>query len=182
MDVDTASSNNVVEGYAAAVLQVAKAEGDVDRVSDELFRVAQALGASQPLREALTDMRIPFERKQGIVDELLGGRASSLTVSLVNFIVGSGHGRELDEIARAVITKATHDRNRVLAEVRSSIALDEGRVAQLEEKLSQATGKEVSVKVVVDPSLGGGIVAIVGDQVFDGSVRNRFNKLREAWG
>ena len=182
MDEVTASSHNLVDGYANAVLQIAKTEGDVDRVSDELFRVAEALVASQPLREALTDQRIPFDRKQGIVDELLGGRASSLTVSLINFIVGSGHGRELDDIARSVAMKATHERNRVLGEVRSAIELNEAQVALLEQRLSQATSKEVAVKVIVDASLGGGIVATVGDQVFDGSVRNRFNKLREAWG
>ena len=66
--------------------------------------------------------------------------------------------------------------------MRSAVALDEEQIARIGAALSQATGKSIEVKAITDPSVVGGIVAQVGDTVFDGSVRSRFDDLREQWG
>ncbi|MBT8207298.1 MAG: F0F1 ATP synthase subunit delta, partial [Acidimicrobiia bacterium] len=81
-----------IAGYATGILEIARAEGDTDRIADELFRIAKAFDSSEPLRQAMTDARIPVDRKHGIIDELLGSRASSTAVQLVNFIVGKQPG------------------------------------------------------------------------------------------
>jgi F-type H+-transporting ATPase subunit delta len=47
--------------------------------------------------------------------------------------------------------------------------------------LAAATGKRIKANVIVDPGVIGGVVAKVGDTVFDGSVRSRLQELREAW-
>jgi F-type H+-transporting ATPase subunit delta len=160
---------------------VAKAEGDVDGFADQIYRVASAVDASDPLRDALTDARIPVDRKQGIIDELLGARASGVVVSAVNFLVAAGRAGLMRDIAGRVAELAASGDKQAFAEVRSAIELDEATVARLEEKLSAATGKQVKAKVVVDPALVGGLVAKVGDTVFDGSVKSRLQELREAW-
>ena len=59
------------------------------------FRIARAFESSTPLREALTDPRIPAERKKGVVSDLLGDKASPLTVSLVDFVVSAGRASDL---------------------------------------------------------------------------------------
>jgi F-type H+-transporting ATPase subunit delta len=66
-----------------------------------------------------------------------------------------------------------------MAEVRSAVPLDAERRTRLADALSKATGRQVEVKVVVDPGVVGGAVAMVGDEVFDGSVRSRLRELRE---
>ena len=65
-----------------------------------------------------------------------------------------------------------------MAEVRSAVPLDDDQRSRLAEALSEATGKSVECKVVVDPSIVGGAVAQVGDVVFDGSVRTRLVEAR----
>ncbi len=50
---------------------------------------------------------------------------------------------------------------------------------RLAEALGRATGKNVELKTVVDPSVIGGVVARVGDQVIDGSIRRRLELARE---
>ena len=64
-----------IDGYASALLEVAKAEGKVDRVADELFRFARAIEQNDQLRDSLTNATLPVELRQGIVEELLGARA-----------------------------------------------------------------------------------------------------------
>ena len=168
-----------IDGYAAAIFEVAKAEDELERVGDELFRIARAFESSSELRAALTDPRLPLERKQGIVDDLLGGKTSSLAVNLVNFVVGVGMASDLPTIADRLAERAAAERNKVLAEVRTAVELDDETIGRLGESLSRATGKDVEVKTVVDPSIVGGIVAKVGDIVIDGSLSHRMQELRE---
>lgn len=169
-----------ITGYASGVFELAKAEGELERVENELLSVAQAVEGSGELRSTLTDPQLPFEKKQAIVDDLIGGRASSLTVGLVQLIVSQGRASELPAIARAVVESATASREKALAEVRSAVPLDDETVARLARGLSQATGKNVEVKVIVDPSVIGGIVARVGDTVIDGSLARRVESVRQA--
>jgi len=173
-------SPDLVHGYAAGMLELARAEGVVDRVGDELYRIARALEASSDLRLALGDPRLPLERKQGIVEDLLGGRVLPLTLNLVNFVVASGRSRDLPAIADRLAQQAAEERERAVAEVRTPFELDEETVQRLAQSLSRATGKQVEVKTVVDPSLIGGLVARVGDTVIDGSLRHRLEGLQQA--
>lgn len=169
-----------VAGYANGVLELARAEGQLDRVEGELFTIAQAMESSTELRSALTDPQLPLERKQAIVDDLVGGRASSLTVGLVQLIVGQGRASELPAIARAFVETAAATRDRAVAEIRSAVPLDDATVARLAEALGRATGKKVEPKVIVDPTVIGGLVARVGDVVIDGSISRKVESLRQA--
>lgn len=168
-----------IAGYASGILEIARAEGELDRVEDELFKVAQAFGQSDELRSTLTNPQLPLEKKQAIVDELLGSRASATTVGLVQFIVGQDRASELPAIATAFVEQAAATREQAVAEVRSAVPLDDATVERLAVALGKATGKNVEVKVIVDESVIGGIVARVGDTVIDGSIASRFDTLRQ---
>ncbi len=169
-----------IEGYAAGILEIAKAEGELERVGDELFRISRSFATSSELRDALTDPRVPMERKTGIVTDLLGQRASPLTTSLVSFVVSTGHAGDLPAIAERLVEQAAAQQQKAVAEVRAAVHLDDDTVRRLEEALSRATGKRVEVKTVVDPAVLGGLVARIGDTVIDGSVKSRLESLRES--
>jgi F-type H+-transporting ATPase subunit delta len=176
------ATEDQIDGYASAILEFARAEGQLETIGDELFQVARTLESSSQLRDSLSDPRLPVERKQGIINDLLGTRASGLTVSIINFIIGVGKARDLPAIADRLVEKAAAARDRAVAEIRSAIELDADTVRRLEQRLGAVTGKTVEAKVVVDPSILGGIVARVGDVVIDGSVRGRLQDLREEFG
>lgn len=168
-------------GYAEAMLAVARAEGNVDEVSDEVFRFSRALAGSDELRSALTDRTLPAERRSQIVEDLLRGRATDTTVGLVSMVVASGRAGELDEIGQALVDLAAAEKSREVAIVRSAVAMSDDQVARLADALSASTGRQIEVKVVVDPTVVGGVVTTIGDTVIDGSVRSRLSKLREAF-
>ena len=166
--------------YAEALFSVARAEGTLGEVEDELFRFSQTLSGADELRDALTDARIPVSRRQQIVEDLLGGKASPTTVALVSMVVGTGRARELPALIRRLVEMSAVEANKEVAEVRSAVPLSDDQRDRLAKALNEATGKQVEVKVVVDPSVMGGIVAQVGDTVIDGSVRRRLDQLRDA--
>lgn len=171
-----------IDGYATALFEVARVEGSLDAVEDELFRFARALEGSDELREVLTDPAVPVERRKGVVADLLGETASPTATNLVSFLVASDRARELPAIIGRLVERVAATKSKVVAEVRSSIDLNEDQQARLSEALGRATGKSVTIKVVVDPSVIGGIVAQVGDTVIDGSIRSRLDQMREAIG
>lgn len=166
--------------YAEALFSVARAEGTVAEVEDELFRFSQTLQGSDELRTSLTDEGIPAARRQQIVEDLLDGKASPTTMALVSMVVGTGRGHELPTIIRQLVEMSAAAAQKEVGEVRSAVPLTADQVDRLTKALNEATGKQVEVKVTIDPSLLGGIVAQVGDTVIDGSVRTRLEQLKNA--
>ena len=167
-----------IDGYARGLFEVAKAEGTLDEVEDELFRFARSFEASDELRNALTDEQIPPAKRQAIVEDLLGGKATPTTVQLIAMVVGSGHGRDLPAIVDRMVQRAASSKDRELAEVRAAVPLSSDQQDRLRAALANATGKNVELKVVVDPSVLGGLVATVGDTVIDGTVRTHLDQLK----
>jgi F-type H+-transporting ATPase subunit delta len=171
-------SDNRIEGYSRALFEIARAEGTLDEVEDELFRFARSYESSDSLRNALTDEQIPAGKRQAIVEDLLGGKATSTTTQLVSMVVGSGRGRDLPAIIDKLVARASSSKNLEVAEVRTAVPLTDDQKARLTAAIVNATGKQVNLKVVVDPSVIGGVVATVGDTVIDGSVRTRIDQLK----
>jgi len=169
-----------VDAYAEGMLAVAKAEGNIGPVSDELFRFARAFEGSEELRSALTDPHLPASRRQQITEDLLGGGAHSTTSALVSMVVGAGRARELPAIIDAIVAMAAAEEQKAVAEVRSVVELTEDQRGRLAAAIKKATGKTVEVKVIIDPSILGGLVTTVGDTVIDGSVRTRLEQLKQA--
>ncbi len=167
-----------IDGYARALFEVARAEGTIDEVEDELFRFARSYESSDALRNALTDEMVPAAKRQAIVEDLLGGKATATTTQLVSMVVGSGRGRDLPAIIDRLVQRAANSKNLEVAEVRSAVALTDDQQDRLKAALANATGRQVTLKVVVDPSILGGVVASVGDTVIDGSVRTRVEQLK----
>lgn len=167
-------------GYAAGIFEMARAEDSVERVSDELHRFSSLLEGSEELRDTLGNSTLPAERRQAAVEDLLGDRASRITVHLVSFLVGLGRIRELPEITTALLARVASERSRAVAEVRSAVPLTDDQRTRMSEALGTMLGQPVDLRVIVDPSVMGGIVARVGDIVIDGTVRHRLELLKEA--
>ena len=167
-----------IEGYARALFEIARAEGTLDEVEDEFFCFVRAYELSDVLCNVFTDEMVPVERRQGVVESLLGAQATATTVQLVSMVVGSGRGRDLPAIIDRLVARASQSKDLAVAEVRSAVALSDDQQARLRAALANATGHEVNLKVVIDPSVVGGLVATVGDTVIDGSVRTRVDQLK----
>lgn len=173
------ATDSVIRGYAEALFSVVQAEGELDRVEDELFRFGKLLETNHELKQALSDQSIDKVQRIKVLEELLEDKVATHTLGLLTFIVAQGRARQLPSILSELSDLAAEARNSVVAEVHSAVALDDRQRKALAEALSKATGKNVEVKVLVDPSIIGGIVAKVGDTVIDGSVRHRLEQLKE---
>ena len=167
-----------IQGYARALFEVARAEGTLDEVEDELFRFARSYENSDELRSTLSDEKIPAEKRQAIIEDLLGGKATATTTQLVSMVIGSGRARDLPAIVDQLVDRASSAKQLEVASVRTAVPLTADQEARLKAALENATGKSLNLKTTVDPSVVGGVVATVGDDVIDDSVRTRIDQLK----
>lgn len=167
-----------IDGYARALFEVARADGTLDEVEDELFRFARSYEASEALRTTLADEGIPAAKRQAIIEDLLGESATRTTVQLLSMVIGAGKASDLVAITDALVQRASAAKQLEVAEVRAAVALTPDQQDRLKAAIANATGKQVNLKVIVDPSVLGGLVATVGDIVIDGSVRATVDQLK----
>jgi F-type H+-transporting ATPase subunit delta len=164
-----------LDGYATAVFE----EGcRLEEIEDELFRFARTIEGAGSLRAALTDMDVPVPVRRGIVEDLLAPAAQAATVSLATYAVPAGRARDYVALLDWLVERTAEERNLRVAEVRSAVALDEAQRERLTRALSRMAGRQVELRVSIDTNLIGGLVALVGDTVIDGSIRTRLDRLR----
>lgn len=169
------------EAYADAIVGIARGEDALDTVDDELLRLARTVGENRELHELLTDRQHPVGRRLEALDEVLQA-AHPATRSAVALLVSSGRVRELDRIARLVAERSAAERRRELAEVYVATPLDEERRDRLRRALEQVTGKDLELKVFVDPDVVGGVRTKIGDEVIDGTVARRLQQIKARLG
>lgn len=174
---------SLLAGLAAmAAFTGADKAGELEQVEGELFFLGTVVEQQPQVRSALTNPGLPVENKRALVADLLDGRAGRRTAALADLLVELHEGHDLDSVAKAWAEAAAARRNRVVAEVRSAVELDDQRRARLAEALTRVLGKPVVLQVTVDEAILGSVVVRVGDELFDGSIRSRLEQAREALG
>jgi F-type H+-transporting ATPase subunit delta len=161
------------------VLAGAEASGALEEVEDELFRFARVIDGNADLRAALTDPILPEEVQRGVIDDLLRGRVRPETSELVRFAMETRGTRDPADVLSDLAEAAASRRGRVIVEARTAVPIDVQRRARLTRALTKVVGRPVALEVVVDPGVRGGVVARVGDELIDGSVRRMLERALE---
>jgi F-type H+-transporting ATPase subunit delta len=168
----------LAELVVEALLAQAEASAALDEVEDELFRFSRILGQNPQLSLALTDPASPESAKSALLERLLAGRAHPVTVQLVERAVADREHGDLERKLEEYSWVAAARRNRVVAVVRTAVPLDDGQAARLRAAISRHFGREIQLQIDVDPTVIGGVVVRVGDEIVDGSVLRRLNAAR----
>jgi F-type H+-transporting ATPase subunit delta len=161
------------------VLAGAEASGALEDVEDELFRFARVIDGNVELRTALTDPTLPEEVRREVIDDLLRDRVRLETLELVRFALETRGTRDPSDVLTELADAAAARRGRVVVEARTAVPIDVQRRARLIEALTRVVGRPVDLEVVVDPTVRGGVVARVGDELIDGSVRRMLERALE---
>jgi F-type H+-transporting ATPase subunit delta len=166
--------------YAKALLELARDQGQLDSVLKDVGALSDAWKASADLRDIVRNPVVPKPALKAAVDavmEKLG--VSKLVRNTVNLLADKGRLGQLEDVLRALEELAEAETGRVRVEVTSAKPLSDAYYTRLTEKLQRATDRKVVLVKKEDPSLIGGVVTRVGDQVFDGSISNRLSELKE---
>ena len=167
--------------YAKALLGAAENAGNTEAVLEELESLVADVMAQVPSLEGiLTSPRIPLEEKESILDRAFQGKLSNVLLVFLKVVARRGRFDCLRAIAQAAREQFNELRGRVQVQVRSAEALDGAAQELVASQLRSALGRDVDLRLDVDPDLIAGLVIRVGDTVYDGSVANRLQRLRRS--
>ncbi|MDB2525680.1 ATP synthase F1 subunit delta [Mariniblastus sp.] len=164
--------------YARAFLAFAADAGNVDQLVDELGEVVEAINGVAGLRDALESPRVGVESKVSLLDKAFAGKVEKGLLHFLKVVGNKGRFDCLGAIASSAKTLRDEMSGRVQAVVTSASPMDSEVVGRITDQLSKTLGKDVSLRVLVDPEILGGIVVRVGDTVYDGSVVNQLSQVR----
>ncbi|MDB4897135.1 MAG: synthase delta subunit [Firmicutes bacterium] len=169
----------VARRYAQALFDLARDKGQIDQVDDELGMVVSIIDANPQLRTVLDDVLIPDEAKRNLVSKLLAGKVSDLVMNFLLMVIRKRRESQIPAMYRSFLELANEARGIVEVEVRSATPLPDETVRNLEAKLMKRLGKRIKFQTQVAPELLGGLVVRVGDELMDGSVKTRLQRMRE---
>jgi len=173
-----ARTNTRALRFAEAAFAVARDSNQLDAWLGALEQ-ASSIYDNHAAGLYLTSPVVPADQKRAVLRELLPG----IPQEVERFLAILAHRDRLDlvpEIAIIFQRLVNEERGIAVAQVTTAIAIDDGQKAQIATRLSRRLGKTVTLETRVDPSILGGVVAQIGDNVIDGSVRGRLERLRRA--
>ena len=163
--------------YAQAIFQIAQERNELDKWRDELGRMTAILKLPE-LASLLEAAKIPFPKKQRLLEEVLAG-LSPLALNLSYLLVSRGKMRLIEPIYSEYSRLVDESYGVEHIEVTTAVPLEKMEMELLSQRFSRAIGKKVVLEATVDPSILGGLVAKVGDTILDGSTKNVLNTLRK---
>ncbi len=171
------AAGSLARRYAKAVFGLG---GTPDKIAADLRSLAKAMKDSAELQTALNNPAIRRADRRKVLDALLQRIGSQPhTKNLVYLLLDGERLFALPEIARELDAMIQAKSNHVTAEVTSAKPLDAAQLSSITAALEKLSGKKVDITKKEDPSLLGGVVAKVGDTVYDGSLRTQLRTLRD---
>ena len=168
----------IAEVYSRALFEVAKEQGVLDRVHDEVGQFADALGESRDLQVFFFSPYFSSqEKKDGI-----GTLVQDADPNFVRFLelLAERHRMPVVFRMRDELDRLWRRENKLLpVSVTSAVELDSELVEGIGKRIEEQTGERVDLSSKVDPDVLGGLVLQVGNMVLDASVRNRLERLRK---
>lgn len=171
----------IAKRYATALIELGSESGQLDKLVDELQRVAEAYKLSAEMRGAFDDPLIPAQAKKAILGEVadrLG--ASETTRNAVGLLLDRRRIRALPAIAGKLREMADLKRGVLRAEVLTAMPLPEEYFGKLQQQLERITGRRIALDRTLDPSLLCGVVVRVGDTIYDGSLVARLRQIKDS--
>ena len=166
-------------GVEALIVSADRAD-ELGEVEDELFRFGQIVSGDPALAASIGDSTATVARRDELIDLLLAGKAKPASVVLVKQAVRTFGGRSFAGALTRLVELCAEERDRSVAYVTVAEPLSDAEEERLGAALAERYGRQVAVKVTVDPSVLGGARVRIGSDLYDGTVARRLAEARNA--
>ena len=170
----------IAKRYGKALAEVSLKLGQHERVGQELAQFEELLQAHRDLQLFYANPAIPLPKKKAATDELLSRLGfENTTANFISVLVDKHRIGYFSEIRRTFQEALNEHLGIVQAEVTTAFEVDNAVRTGLEQKLQSLTGKKVLLKFERSPALIGGIITRIGDTIYDGSVRQQLELMKQ---
>jgi F-type H+-transporting ATPase subunit delta len=173
------SERRLARVYAEALLDVAQERGQAEEIARDLQTfIAEVYEQSAELEETFSSPVVKRAAKVPILDKLFKGRINDLFYNFLIVLNSKDRLGLIRHVVAAYRDLLDERAKRVRVSVRSAVPMNDEQIEHLKESITQATGLDPIITAKADPDLLGGMIVQVGDHVFDSSVRNRIETIR----
>lgn len=172
---------NVARRYARALLEIGVETNTLSGLVDEMVTLAGAYEASADLQRALDNPLVSHHAKKAILAEVADRAGVTAVAKHALLILGDRRRlHALPAIAQLLREMSDAKQGILRAEVTTAVRLSDGYYAKLQAQLEKMTGQRVAIDKREDPSILAGVIARIGDRVYDGSLRSRMTELGQS--
>lgn len=172
------SAADLIDGIEELAIRAAAIGAPDADIEGELFAVTRIIAANPELELALGSRLGHSAAKGALIDRVLDGSTAPATALIVSSLVRHPRERRVRQLLNRAMRIVSAQRERVTATVQVAAALTDAQRQRLGEALSRRYGTRVSLNVIVDPAVVGGLRVQVADDVIDGSISARLADLR----
>lgn len=170
----------IARRYATALADVTIANGEARQVQEELSAWELMMQGNAQLLEVFGNPTIPYDQKRKVLSALITrARVRSTTANFLQVLLQNHRLAELSAVNRVFARVLDERAGVVSAEVTTARPVPETSQEALRVKLAALTGKNVRLSFATDEDLIGGIVTRIGSTIYDGSVRNQLQQVKE---
>ena len=169
-------AGSAAKRYAQAVFSLAKERGTLDAWQGDLALLSNMV-ADDRIATYLTNPSVTADRKIATIASALDSTQPE-TRNLAKMLIERGRTTVIPQIRELFDDQLRAERGIAIAEVTVAEYLNDAERDLVREKLESMTGQQIELAMKVDPEIIGGIVIRIGDQVIDGSVRNKLERMR----
>jgi F-type H+-transporting ATPase subunit delta len=168
----------VARRYAGAIFDLARKQNTLDRTLADVQGIAD-LFSNRKVSFLLREPKVPAQRKEKALRDALQSRVLPTSLNFALLLVQRELVEYAPNIAKELEQLVRDYRNEAVADVTTAAKIDAVQSDVIQRALEQRTGKTIIVREHIDPAILGGVVARVGDEVIDGSVRYRLSVLQQ---
>ena len=166
------------ETYANALIGFGQKSGNTETLLNQFNGVADAISSLPKLDAMLQSPRIGVADKLQLIEKALAAKVDGKLMNFLKIILEKGRFNCVPVIQTAAQKIFDEMSGRVQATMTTAEDVDDSVRKRVEEKLANMLGKEIQLQSKTDPSIIGGMVVRIGDTVYDGSVRNQLDQVR----
>lgn len=169
----------IAKRYADALMTCAFDVKEKESVISDFAALKVIALGSPEFGKFLEDPEITDAEKNGFIDRVMAPHFSPWTVNFMKLLVGRRRTGQLGEIIDYIRINYSHGESPEVV-LKMAYPQDDGTISAIKDKLEKKLGKRIALYLEIDGSLLGGVEAVIGNKVIDGSVRKRLDDLRES--
>ena len=172
--------NRIARKYATALFDLARSKGVQGDVWHDLDAISKVLDREPRLLRMLASPQMSDTEKKSFVDRTIGAGVTQIVRNFLHFLIDKGRTAPLDNMIRIYRTLLDDSEGAVEATITTAIPLSDEERTRMIGQLERVSGKTVRPTFKVNSSILGGVIAMLGGQILDHSVRHDLIRLRDA--
>lgn len=173
------TSFTAAKRYANGLLQVGIEAGNLEAIRADMQYIREAVKSAPMLQKVLNSPVVKEEKKSAIVQEILSGKVTDITLKLLDILAQKKRFGLLYTVAKSFQEIYNQHAGILEITITTAFELEKNQIELMVKAMEKSTGMTIHYTIKSDKNLIGGVAIKYGDTVIDGSVRNKLERLTD---